>query len=194
MRGEWPLQVAVLRQDQGVLGGAESPAGQVSDADASGNERMQQRQRNHVLLCGKHGVHESMHRPAASNGAWNLRDHKSRELQIGMLFAVLRQRLGHVLGRRDVQIGNHASPGGLWVVEIDGFPNEVRAIARDQFIRRPIRSGIVRGDKSIVLFGGGDVKPLPFDFQTHCVFKYTDDMSQLRLWLEAAIAGVTGAR
>jgi hypothetical protein len=72
-----------------------------------------------------------------------------------MSFAELHQRLRRMLRCRHIKIGDDAAFHGLGIIEIDGFPHEVGAIGRHQFVGHSVWARIVGRHEFVVLSSAG---------------------------------------
>ena len=110
-----------------------------------------------IFFGVKDTVDEAVDRTAALNGARNLRDEKTRELELGILFcgafAELDERFGGLFGSHEAEIAEFAAPDGIGIVKRDDIVDEIGAIGGEEFVSLAILAGIKPGDEAVVVFG-----------------------------------------
>ncbi len=105
----------------------------------------------------KDAVNEAVDRTAALDGAGNLGDEETRELELRILFrgafAELDERFGGLFRRHEAEIAEFAAPDGIGIVKRDDIVDEIGAIGREEFVSLAILAGIKFDDEAVVVFG-----------------------------------------
>jgi len=123
----------------------------------SGDERLKDGEGQKIFFGVKDAVNEAVHRAAALNCAGNLRDEKTRELELGILFcgafAELDERFGGLFGGHEAEIAEFAAPDGIGIVKRDDIVDEIGAIGGEEFVSLAIPARIKPGDEAIIVLG-----------------------------------------
>ena len=166
----------------------EPVSNRVNRNHSSGNDRMERCENHYVFFRAKNRFQNAAHRPAALHAARNLRNHKSRELQIRMVLAVTHQRLRRMFRRADEKVGDVSARLRFRIIEIRGLRAQSPRNCADELIFVVIRPGIQLGDKCVILLRGG------LDFKTIIGAIVDEPTSSYQSPFGASPPGASGAK
>ena len=110
-----------------------------------------------IFFGVKYAVNEAVDWLAAFNGAGNLGDEETRELELRIMFrgafAELDERFGGLLGGHETEIAEFAAPDGIGIVKRDDIVDEIGAVGGEEFVSLLVLAGIKLGDEAVVVFG-----------------------------------------
>ena len=89
-------------------------------------------QRQCISFGFDQGLQNATNRSTPRNRTRHLRNEKTGELQIPMMFAVTNEASGRLLRRHDAYVCDQVTVHGAGIVKVDDLPSEIRAVVKQK--------------------------------------------------------------